>query len=247
MEFDIIKFKEAISNLITSIEYIQGVTDDFKKTTHTIHPLQREINEQQIFIDSQKGKYSDNIIAKLVEKKEVLNQKLQLIYEVELMFNQSIDDMYDFVQKYNFRPDKLKKYSDSEIVSLYNIYQISKKTNLSNCRKELYEYTLSISQFDLIELINTQFQLTGLKRFYLKDNLMTSYYCNDLKISLDYILDKNRFYLVKEIVNRYGNCIDRLMSPLEMLQAIISFLSRKNVSFEIPYKKKNSIKIEPKI
>ena len=87
MELDLNKFKVAISNIITSIEYIEGVTEDFKKTTHTIHPLQREIKELENYIEIHKGIYSENIIKKLIEKREDISLKLNNIFEADLMYN----------------------------------------------------------------------------------------------------------------------------------------------------------------
>ncbi len=151
MELDYNKIKETISNLKTSMEYIEGITDEMEKKIHTTLPLQRELIELENIINKSKDEYSENIIAQLKNKKEAVKLKISLIYDVELLFNQAVDDMYDFVQQYNFRPDKLRKYSDKEIVLLYDLYLIDGKMNFNKCMRNLNKYVLNVSECNLIE------------------------------------------------------------------------------------------------
>lgn len=231
MELDYNKINETISNLKASIEYIDSVTDDLRKTTHTIHPLLREIKELESHIDSNKGIYSENIIDQLIKKKALCN-KLSVINEVDLLFNQVIDDMYDFVQSYNFRPDKIKKYSDKEIELLYDFYYLERKTGFNKCIKILNEYFLNVSDCHLIELLNSQLQLTGLSRFYLKDDIVMSFYCSDLKELVKNLMIKSQFHKLKIVVNNQRGISDGLLSPFEMLKAIIYYFNRKIVGIQ---------------
>ena len=229
MELDYNKIKETISNLKTSMEYIEGITDEMEKKIHTTLPLQRELIELENIINKSKDEYSENIIAQLKNKKEAVKLKISLIYEFELLFNQALDEVYDFVQKHNFRPDKLKKHSDKEIVLMYNMYLIESKQNYNKCMKNLNEYVQNAPVSNLIELVNSQFQLTGHNRFYLKENIVMSLYCRNLKKTIQNVLNKNNFNLLRIIMHKYHSEDERQISPIEMLKAIVLYFNRKSV------------------
>jgi len=235
MDFDLNKFKEAISTIITSIEYIEGVTDDFKKITHSVHPLQREIKELENLIRTNYGLHDENIIKQLIEKKEELSLKLSTINDTDLMYNQVIEYMYDFVQQYNFRPGKLKKYTDKEIVFLYDLYLFEKKTTFTQCMRNLNQYIQNSANCHLIELINSQLQLTGFNRFYLKDDIVMSYYCNDLKNLIKDMSSKSQFHLLETVVHKHRGEARGLISPSEILKAIISYFNRRKADIQNPH------------
>ena len=96
--------------------------------------------------------------------------------------------------------------------------------------KNLNEYVQNETNHHLIEFINSQLQLTGLNRFYLKDDIVMSYYCLDWKKLISDMSSKTQ----RKVVIKYRGKSSEPISPLEMLKAIISFFNKRKADIQYP-------------
>lgn len=221
MESNLTKIIQSISEINSSVNYIDSVMDKIKLIKHLPLDLQRQINtlKKQLEAcdetDFQKIDISDSL--------KKLELELEQVKEITLTFDSMIELLYDFINNYNFRPEKLRKFSAKEIEYLYHLNLLTTKCGITKCIRELKKCLEVIPVVELLEIINSQLQLTGYNRFILKDGIIKSMYCIDLKKTIFTALKKEgSFNDVITLINKYSTNTGRKYSPLDLLKAFIA-------------------------
>ena len=231
-ELDYIKIKENISRLQESIGYIGSVMDEIRNISNNKLQIIRELNKLKKAINETKlaSSVDENLLSMLIENEKEISNQLNTLSEIELNFEHAIDDMYDFVQQYNFRPEKLKKHSDREIVYLYYLHLLFKKYGFTRSIIHLHDFILTVENSEFVEIINSQFSLTGFNKFYLKNNTIRSIYCDDLKTTLLNHLYKSNFKFLQVLFQKHFGDGKGQITLLDLLYVIVLHVNKRTIS-----------------
>jgi hypothetical protein len=231
MKFDTTTIEQALDNMITNLELLDTHMEEIKKSKHKILAIQRQIKDinDQISIERNKHPQNKTYITTLCDKDYLLQLELKATSRLETKLSETMEAIYMFLNNHYQNTTLIQKLTDGDIKMVNDIYQLNSAQSLSKSRPILLDYVTMVSDADLIELVNTKFELTGYKRFYLENESISSIYCNDLKaILLDALSIDNFSGLVTIIRDTVGNK-HILLKPIQILQSIITYHNKRKI------------------
>ena len=230
MTLDLTKINDTLDTLISDIALLENHIDDIKKVKYQTIPLLREIKEENDKISAERNKSPQNktYISSLCDQELTLQQKYRLTSNLETKLTEGMDTMYQFLQKFHHKKDFIDKITDAEIKIVNELYNLNTPQSLSKIRPTLVEYLDKVADVDLIELINTKCKLTGYKRFYLEQDMIKSFYVDDLRSLLHGVLVKDNFAgLINIVQDVYG--VQKSLKPIQILQSIITYHNKRKI------------------